>query len=90
MLFRSLMATVALVAPSAVADLDLTQAAAIMQKLSVGLAILLIVAYGLGLLFSLKTHKELFASRSITSARRTGRLALRSARCSSSPCWLRW
>jgi Ca2+:H+ antiporter len=57
-----LMATVALLAPSAVADLDLTQAAAIMQKLSVGLAILLIVAYGLGLLFSLKTHKELFAS----------------------------
>jgi Ca2+:H+ antiporter len=85
-----LMATVALLAPSAVADLELTQAEAIMQKLSVGLAILLIVAYGLGLLFSLKTHKELFASRSITRARRTGRLALRSARCSSSPCWLRW
>src|SRR3984957_17831134 len=57
-----LMATVALFAPSAVADLDLTRAEAIMQKLSVGLAILLIVAYGLGLLFSLKTHKELFAS----------------------------
>src|SRR3974390_2124788 len=32
------------------------------QKLSAGLAILLIAAYGLGLLFSLKTHKELFAS----------------------------
>jgi len=57
-----LMATVALLAPSAVADLDLAQGEAIMQKLSVGLAILLIVAYGLGLLFSLKTHKELFAS----------------------------
>src|SRR5258707_13712934 len=56
------MATVALLAPSAVADLDLAQGEAIMQKLSVGLAILLIVAYGLGLLFSLKTHKELFAS----------------------------
>jgi Ca2+:H+ antiporter len=55
-----LMATVALLAPSAVADL--AQGEAIMQKLSVGLAILLIVAYGLGLLFSLKTHKELFAS----------------------------
>ena len=27
-----------------------------------GLAVLLIVAYGLGMLFSLKTHKELFAS----------------------------
>ena len=32
------------------------------QKLSVGLAVLLIVAYGLGMVFSLKTHKELFAS----------------------------
>ena len=28
----------------------------------VGLAVLLMAAYGLGLLFSLKTHKELFAS----------------------------
>jgi Ca2+:H+ antiporter len=59
-----LMATVALLAPSAVADLDLdlAQGEAVLQKLSVGLAILLIVAYSLGLLFSLKTHKELFAS----------------------------
>jgi Ca2+:H+ antiporter len=32
------------------------------QKLSAWLAILLIVAYALGLLFSLKTHKELFES----------------------------
>jgi len=55
------MATVALLAPSAVADLDLAQGEAIMRKLSVGLAILLIIAYALGLLFSLKTHKELFA-----------------------------
>lgn len=57
-----LMATVALLAPSAVADLDLVQGEAIMRKLSVGLAILLIIAYALGLLFSLKTHQELFAS----------------------------
>src|SRR3981081_3673703 len=57
-----LMATVALLAPSAVADLDLAQGEAVMWKLSVGLAILLIIAYALGLLFSLKTHKELFAS----------------------------
>jgi Ca2+:H+ antiporter len=57
-----LMATVALLAPSAVADLDLAQGEAIMQKLSVSLAVLLMVAYSLGLLFSLKTHKELFAS----------------------------
>jgi Ca2+:H+ antiporter len=32
------------------------------QQLSVGLAVLLMVAYALGMLFSLKTHKELFAS----------------------------
>jgi Ca2+:H+ antiporter len=57
-----LMAAVALLAPSAVADLDLAQGEAIMRKLSLGLAMLLIIAYVLGLLFSLKTHKELFAS----------------------------
>jgi Ca2+:H+ antiporter len=57
-----LMGTIALLSPSAVAELDLAQGEAMVGKLSLGLAILLIVAYGLGLLFSLKTHKELFAS----------------------------
>jgi len=57
-----LMATIALVAPAAIADLDLAQGQTMTQKLSAGLAVLLIAAYGLGLLFSLKTHKELFAS----------------------------
>jgi Ca2+:H+ antiporter len=33
-----------------------------MHQLSVGLAVLLIAAYALGLLFSLKTHREFFAS----------------------------
>ena len=33
-----------------------------MQQLSVGLAVLLLVTYVLGLVFSLRTHKELFAS----------------------------
>src|ERR1700754_106698 len=55
-----LMATIALLAPAAVADLDLARGEAMAQKLSVGLALLLIAAYGLGLWFSLKTHKELF------------------------------
>ena len=41
---------------------DSAPGAAFTQKLSVGLAVLLIVAYGLGMLFSLKTHRELFAS----------------------------
>lgn len=57
-----LMATIALLAPAAVADLDLARGAVMAQKLSAGLAVLLILAYALGLLFSLKTHKELFAS----------------------------
>src|SRR6202043_1928676 len=57
-----LMATIALLAPAAVSDLDLAQGEAMAQKLSAGLAVLLIVAYGLGLLFSLRTHKEFFAS----------------------------
>jgi Ca2+:H+ antiporter len=57
-----LMATIALITPAAVADLDLAWGASVTQKLSTGLAILLIVAYGLSLVFSLKTHKDLFAS----------------------------
>jgi Ca2+:H+ antiporter len=57
-----LMATIALLAPGAVAQLDSTRGEAMAQKLSAALALLLIGAYGLGLLFSLKTHKELFAS----------------------------
>jgi Ca2+:H+ antiporter len=57
-----LLATIALLSPSAVADADATGGAAIMHKLSVGLALLLMAGYGLGLLFSLKTHRELFAS----------------------------
>ncbi len=57
-----LMATIALLAPAAIAELDVAQAEAMAQNLSAGLAVLLIVAYGLGLLFSLKTHKEFFAS----------------------------
>lgn len=57
-----LMATVALLAPAAVADLDLAQGDLVARKLSVAISVLLIAAYGLGLLFSLKTHKDLFAS----------------------------
>lgn len=57
-----LMATVALLAPSAVADLGLAEGKAVTQTLSLCLAVLLIMAYGLGLVFSLHTHKELFAS----------------------------
>ncbi|MGB8720962.1 MAG: hypothetical protein WCD46_16770, partial [Desulfobacterales bacterium] len=56
------LATIALLIPSAVSKADSAAGAAFSQKLSVGLSVLLIVAYGLGMLFSLKTHRELFAS----------------------------
>lgn len=58
------LATVALLVPSAVSLADATDAAAFTQSLSLGLAVLLILAYGLGMFFSLKTHKEFFASAS--------------------------
>ena len=57
------LATVALLIPSAISHVDSTSQAEFTSKLSVGLSVLLITAYGLGLLFSLKTHRELFASR---------------------------
>ena len=56
------LAAVALLVPSAVATADSAAGTAFTQQLSAGLAGLLIVAYGLGMLFSLKTHRELFAS----------------------------
>jgi Ca2+:H+ antiporter len=55
------LATVALLIPSAVAEADLGNAASFTQKLSLALAVLLLAGYGLGMLFSLKTHRELFA-----------------------------
>ena len=59
------LATIALLVPSAVIEADSPVAAtAFSQKLSVGLAILLIGAYALGMLFSLKTHREFFGSAS--------------------------
>ena len=57
-----LLATVALVIPSAVGHADQASAPAFMQQLSVGLSVLLMVAYGLGLVFSLKTHRDMFGS----------------------------
>jgi Ca2+:H+ antiporter len=56
------LATVALLIPSAVGGADSAPAAAFAHDVSVGLSVLLIVAYGLGLLFSLKTHRNLFGS----------------------------
>ena len=51
-------ATVALLVPSAIAQAD--GSAAFTQTLSVGLAIVLIATYALGMVYSLKSHRELF------------------------------
>src|SRR5262245_57144206 len=55
------LATVALLVPSTLAEAGRTPEA-VMQSLSLGLAVVLIVAYALGMLFSLRTHSDLFAS----------------------------
>ena len=55
------LATVALLVPSAVAQADAASGTTFTEKLSLGLAVLLVAAYGLGMVFSLRTHRELFA-----------------------------
>jgi Ca2+:H+ antiporter len=57
------LATIALLVPSAVAQADAVESTPeFLQLLSLGLAVVLIATYGLGLWFSLKTHRELFGS----------------------------
>jgi Ca2+:H+ antiporter len=56
------LATVALLIPSAVAAGEPAVQQVFVQRLSVGLSVLLIAAYALGLVFSLKTHPEFFRS----------------------------
>jgi Ca2+:H+ antiporter len=56
------LATVAMSIPSAVSRADATAGGVFSRELSVGVAVLLIAIYGLGMLFSLRTHRELFAS----------------------------
>jgi Ca2+:H+ antiporter len=56
------LATVALLVPSAIKEADSPAIATFTKHLSVGLSVLLITAYGLGMLFSLKTHREWFGS----------------------------
>jgi len=56
------LATVALFVPSAVSQADTATLGNFTQKLSLILSVLLVLVYGLGLLFSLKTHHELFSS----------------------------
>jgi Ca2+:H+ antiporter len=56
------LATIALLVPSVIANGEAVDQLGFIQQLSVALSVLLIVAYALGMLFSLKTHRELFAS----------------------------
>jgi Ca2+:H+ antiporter len=56
-------ATIAMLVPSMLAEREPTRAAAEFgQSLSFGLATLLIASYALGMLFSLKTHREFFGA----------------------------
>ena len=56
------LATIAILVPSLISEVDQPPAPGVSQDLSLGLAILLIAVYALGMLFSLKTHRELFTS----------------------------
>ncbi len=56
-------ATVALLVPSAVGEVDGDSAAAFTHTLSVSLSVLLIVGYALGMYFSLVTHRGTFAGK---------------------------
>ena len=85
------LATVALLVPSAVSEADAAPAAAFAQQLSVGLSVLLIVAYGLGLVFTLKTHREMFGSMEHGEGDEArGRWGWRWPRWPASPCWSHW
>jgi Ca2+:H+ antiporter len=56
------LATIALLVPSAVSEADSGAHAEFKTSLSLGLAILLMATYALGMFYSLRTHRELFAS----------------------------
>jgi Ca2+:H+ antiporter len=57
------LATVALLIPSTIGQSGHPQAEALVDQLSIGLSVLLLVAYVLSLVFSLGTHPDLFASK---------------------------
>ena len=58
-----LLGTVTLLVPSALADAAELQETGYLQALSIGLSVLLIASYVLGLLFSLGTHRDIFSSK---------------------------
>jgi Ca2+:H+ antiporter len=58
-----LLATVALLVPSAISGVEELPASGFLQDLSVALSILLIASYALGLVFSLGTHRQQFGGK---------------------------
>ena len=56
------LASIALLVPSMIGSAGRPGNESFMLQLSIGLSVLLLVAYALGMLFSLRTHKELFVS----------------------------
>ncbi len=56
------LAAIALLIPSVIGAVERPGSEDFMLQLSIGLSILLLAAYALGMLFSLRTHKELFVS----------------------------
>ncbi|HJS36766.1 MAG TPA: calcium/proton exchanger [Burkholderiales bacterium] len=58
-----MLATVTLIVPSALVGIRGIDAPEFMSDLSIGLSILLVSIYALGLLFSLVTHRDFFASK---------------------------
>jgi Ca2+:H+ antiporter len=70
------LATIGLLVPSAIAEADRAPGTAFTRTLSLGIAALLIVAYALGMLFSLKTHREFFGDEAHGDAGEAWPLAL--------------
>jgi len=66
------LATIAMLVPSALAEAGAAAGTAVTHKLSVGLAVALIATYGLGMLFSLRTHREFFGSATHADAGEEG------------------
>jgi Ca2+:H+ antiporter len=62
------LATIAMLIPSVLAAADSVSTDSFVQLLSLGLSVLLIATYGLGMVFSLKTHREFFGSASHADA----------------------
>jgi Ca2+:H+ antiporter len=67
-----LLASIALLIPSMLAETGEQGGSRFIQDLSLALAVLLLILYGLGLLFSMKTHHEFFASSGGESEQKPG------------------